>query len=250
MGSAEEEVSAQGREVPLTKHIGIVGVSPEGAALCVRHLSRHAAELLEPHEHPRISLHNEPLAYYIDAIRAGDWHGVADLLRRSAEILADCGADFCISPDNAIQYAIHLAEHDSPIPWLSIPDLVADAITRDGRDVVGLVGTKWVTSGATYQTRLGLRGVQVLVPEPDEADAMDRMIVGELIFGRVRPESRAAFLTSCGRLADRGCQGLILGSSEVPLVLRDVELPMPIYDAADILTARAVAHAAGRDGTD
>lgn len=230
----------------MTKHIGIAGVSPEGAALCVRHLSRRAAGLLEPHEHPRISLHNEPLAYYIDAIRAGDWHAVGDLLRRSASILASCGADFCLTPDNAVQYAIHLAEHDSPIPWLSIPDLVATAVCQDERDVVGLIGTRWVTQGSSYQTRLGLRGVQVIVPSSEDIEAIDRIIVGELIYGRVRSESKKRAIEIASRLGDQGCQGLILGSSEAPLVFTPSTCPLPLYDAADILADQAVRQAAGR----
>src|SRR5262245_53241499 len=94
----------------LTKHIGIVGVSPEGAALFYRQISRQAARLLPPQEHPRVSIHNEPLALYIDAIRQNDWHAVGRLLRRSADLLARCGAEFCLSPDNAVQHGIHLAE--------------------------------------------------------------------------------------------------------------------------------------------
>jgi len=229
----------------LTKHIGIAGVSPEGAALCVRHISRRAASVLDPHEHPRISLHNEPLAYYIDAIRAGDWHGVGDLLRRSAEMLARCGAELCLTPDNAVQYAIHLAEHDSPIPWLSMPDLVADAVCRDGHEVVGLIGTRWVTQGSSYQTRLGLRGVQVIVPDERDIEAIDRVIVGELIYGRVKPESVAQVQEVIGRLGSRGCQGLILGSSEAPLMFVDRETPMALYDAGAILADRAVEMACG-----
>src|SRR5687767_1467118 len=72
-----------GRLYPIrvAKHIGIVAVSPEGAALFYRQIFRQASHLLEPHLHPRVSLHNEPLALYIDAVRAGDWHAVGELLR-------------------------------------------------------------------------------------------------------------------------------------------------------------------------
>lgn len=228
----------------MSKHIGIVGVSPEGAALCVRQISRRAAEILPPREQPRISLHNEPLAHYIEAIQADDWHRVGDLLRRSAELLAACGADFCVTPDNAVQYAIHLAEHGCPVPWLALPELVADAIVADHRQRVGVIGTKWVTSGATYQTHLGLRGVQVLVPEEDEIERLNQVIIGELVFGRVREASRRMVLDIVRRLAERGCEGLIIGSSEVPLVVTAETSPIPLYDASDILAQRAVRHAA------
>jgi aspartate racemase len=227
----------------VTKHIGIVAVSPEGAALFYRQIFRRAAQMLEPHEHPRVSLHNEPLAFYIDAVKSGDWHAVGDLLRRSAEILANSGAVFCITPDNAVQHAIHLAEQGSPIPWLTMPELVAKAVEQDGRKVVGLVGTKMVTTASTYQTHLGLRGIQVLAPELSEAEEMDRIIFSELIYGQIRPESQAAVLKIIDQLAERGCEGVILGSSEAPLLVTQENAPLPVYDAADLLARGAVQRA-------
>ncbi|MBX3364237.1 MAG: amino acid racemase [Phycisphaeraceae bacterium] len=224
----------------MTKHIGLVGVSPEGAALCMRQISRQAARLLPPHLHPRITLHNEPLAAYIDAIRNNDWHGVGDLLRRSAQVLAQAGAEFCLTPDNAVQYAIHLAEHDSPIPWVGIPDLVAEAVVREGRKVVGLIGTKWVMLGAAYQTQLGLRGIRVLVPEAADVEHLDRIIVGELIYGKVRPESVETALRIIRKLAEMGCEGVILGSSEVPLLVTAENCPLARYDTGDLLAEQAV----------
>lgn len=227
----------------VAKHIGIVAVSPEGAALFYRQIFRRAAHMLEPHDHPRVTLHNEPLALYIDAVKAGDWHTVGDLLRRSAEILAAAGAAFCITPDNAVQHAIQLAEAGSPIPWLTMPELVAKAVELDGRKVVGLIGTKMVTTGSTYQTILGLRGIQVLAPEADESDAMDRIIFSELIYGEIRPQSQAAVLLIIEHLARRGCEGVILGSSEAPLLVTQENAALPIYDAADLLARGAVQRA-------
>jgi aspartate racemase len=222
------------------RHIGIVAVSPEGAALFYRQISRQASHLLEPHQHPRVSLHSEPLALYIDAVRNQDWHAVGDLLRRSAEILARTGAEFCLTPDNAVQHGVHLAESGSPIPWLTMPDLVAKAISADGKKVVGLVGTKMVTTGSTYQTHLGLRGIHVLAPEPQEAEEMDQIIFNELIYGNINPASQQRVLTILGNLASRGCEGVILASSEAPLLITEENTPLPLYDAADILAQGAV----------
>lgn len=224
----------------MTRHIGIVAVSPEGAALFYRQIFRQAAHLLEPHQHPRVSLHSEPLAMYIDAVRANDWHAVGDLLRRSADILARTGADFCLTPDNAVQHGVHLAESGSPIPWITMPDLVARAVENDARKIVGLLGTKMVTSGSTYQTHLGIRGVQVLTPEPEEAEQMDRIIFQELIYGTINPKSQTRVLEIIGNFADRGCQGVILASSEAPLLVTQANSRLPLYDAADLLAQGAV----------
>jgi aspartate racemase len=224
----------------LTRHIGIVAVSQEGAALCYRQILRQAGRLLPPGRQPRVSLHNEPLSEYIKALNAQDWHTVGDLLRRSAEILAGCGAEFCFTPDHAVEHGLHLAETGSAIPWLTMPELVAEAVARDSRRVVGLIGTKWVTTGATYQTKLGLRGIQVLAPEAAEAEALNGIIFNELIFGEIRPQSQRQVLGIIENLARRGCEGVIFGCSEAPLLVTPETSSLPVYDASDLLAQGAV----------
>ncbi len=219
-------------------------MSQEGAALCYRHIFRQAARLLAPDRHPRVSLHNEPLALYIKALTNQDWHTIGDLLRRSAEILAGCGAEFCFTPDHAVEHGVHLAETGSPIPWLTMPELVAEAVVRDRRRVVGLIGTKWVTNGATYQTKLGLRGIQVLAPETVEAEDLNTIIFSELIFGEIKPQSQRRLLGIIDNLARRGCEGVIFGSSEAPLLVSAETSALPVYDASDILAQGAIRRAA------
>lgn len=224
----------------MTKHIGIVGVSPEGAALFYRELSRQCGRSLSPQDQPRISIHNEPLAAYIEAIRKDDWHAVGRQLRRSAELLGKCGAEFCLTPDNAVQHAIQLAEVGSPIPWLTMTDLVARSIADDGRRVVGVIGTRLVTRSSAYQTPLGLRGVRLLAPNDEEAELLEQIIYGELIFGSARPESQAAMLGVIRNLATQGCEGVILGASEVPLVVSPDNSVIPVYDPTEILAEAAI----------
>jgi aspartate racemase len=227
----------------VTRHIGIVAVSPEGAALCYRQIFRQAASLLGAEKHPRVTLHNEPLATYIEALKANDWHAVGDLLRRSAVNLANCGAEFCLSPDNAVQFGVQLAEVGSPIPWLTMPDLVARSVEQDGRKVVGLIGTKMVTTASTYQTHLGLKGIHVLAPEPSEVEELDRIIFTELVYGNIKAKSQQTVTGIIRQLAAKGCEGIILASSEAPLVVTAEVSPVPLYDAAEILAKGAVRRA-------
>ncbi|MFG0284076.1 MAG: aspartate/glutamate racemase family protein [Phycisphaerales bacterium JB039] len=226
----------------MAPHIGIVGVSPEGAALAHRLLYRRAAALAHDIDHPRVTLHNEPLALYIEAVRREDWHGVGDLLRRSANILADAGAEFCFTPDNAVQHGIHLAESGSKIPWLAMTDLVAERVAGDGRKIVGLVGTRIVMTGSAYQTHLGLKGVQTLAPLPEEIEDLDRIIFTELIYGQIRAASRSRAAEIVRSLQDRGCEALILAASEAPLLFQD-DHGMPLYDAAETLVEGALRRA-------
>ncbi|HYF13863.1 MAG TPA: amino acid racemase [Phycisphaerales bacterium] len=226
-------------------HIGIVGVSPEGAALFYRQVSRHAGRVAPPDRQPRVTLHNEPLSDYIDAIRRADWHTVGKLLRRSADNLARCGAQFCLTPDNAVQHGVHLAEVGSPIPWMPLAEHVSAALAADGRKVVGILGTQLVTKSSTYQTHLGLRGIQLLCPNDEQVEALDRIIFSELIFGSVRPESRELVRSVIRSLDARGCEAIILASSELPLVVAEEEYTIPCYDTAELLAEAAAKRAAG-----
>jgi aspartate racemase len=225
-------------------HIGIAGVSPEGAALFCQSLSRQFASAgKDAKSWPRVTLHSEPFGLYIEALQERDWMRVGALLRRSAEKLAGCGASFCLSPDNAVQHGIHVAEVGSPIPWVAMTDLVADALVRAGCRTVGIVGTRLVTTGSTYQTTLGLRGVQLLAPELDEIDDLDEIIFNELIYGRCCKASRDRVGRIVRHFADRGCEGVILGCSEGPLVVTPDSSPIAVFDAAQILAVGAVSRA-------
>jgi aspartate racemase len=224
----------------VSSHIGIVGVSPEGAALFFQALTRHSGRMRPPSEQPRLSVHNEPLQTYIEAIFRDDWITVGKLLRRSAELLARCGAQFCLTPDAAVQHAVQLAEVGSPIPWLTMSDLVADAVAADKRKRVGLIGTKLVMNSSTFQTHLGLRGIHVLTPTLPEAEALNDIIFNELVYGQIKPESRAAVARTLANLADRGCEAVIVASSEAPLIVSRQSSPIPIYDAGELLAEASV----------
>jgi aspartate racemase len=221
-------------------HLGIVGVSPEGAALFFQQVVRSAGRCRAPHDQPRISIHNEPLALYLDALRRGDWHAVAMLMRRSAELLTRCGASIIMSPDNVVQHAIPLAEVSGAATWLTMTDLVATRVAADGRKAVGILGTKMVTSASTYQTHLGLRGVKVLAPDEHDAETLDQIIFGELLYGQIRPESRLAVIQIIANLASRGCEGVILACSEAPMIVTGENSPLPVYDSGEILADAAV----------
>lgn len=227
----------------MPRHIGIVAVSPEGSAGCYRQIARRAAQVAEPERRPLITLHNLPFSTYLEAIHRGDWETVGTMLRWSSETLAAAGVDFCILPDNVAHHAVHFAESKSTVPWLSMVDLVAGRVWTDGRKSVGIVGTKLVTNGSIYQTMLGLRGIRLLAPEPGDCDALDRIIFTELVHGRIEPKSRDRFARAIANLADRGCEGVVVGSTEIPLLLGEGVSKLPIYDPVDLLVEGAMARA-------
>ncbi len=227
----------------MPKHIGIAAVSPEGSAFCYKLIGRRASEIDTPERRPLITLHNRPFSSYVEALARNDWPTVARMLAESARVLHEAGADFAVLPDNVAHHALPMIEGGSPIPWLNMIDLVAEAIVAAGCKKVGLVGTKYVTNGSTYQTVLGLKGLPLLVPPDDEADAIDRIIFTEAVFGRVRAASRLAVAQSIERLAHRGCDALILGTTEGSLLFTIEESPLPVFDPVELLADRAIAFA-------
>lgn len=227
----------------MPQHIGIVAVSPEGTSFCYRVIGRRASEVADPSRRPRVTLHNLPFSSYVEAIGRGDWEAVAAMLSESARVLFHAGADFCILPDNVCHHALPMAQVDSPIPWVNMIELVADAAGTAGCKQVGLIGTKFVTFGSTYQTLLGLRGIHLMVPDEDEAEMIDRVIFREAVFGRVMMDSRKRINATIARLGERGCDAVILGSSEASLLTTADEAPLPMIDPMELLAAAAVERA-------
>ena len=227
----------------MPRHIGIVACSAEGAALCYRTICTEGAELLGPYAHPEVSLHGHSLADYTACLERGDWPGVADLMRESAEKLARAGADFLICPDNTIHNALPHMEGRSPLPWLHIAEVVADeAVSRGYRRLV-LTGTRWLVESKLYPEKLTARGLSYLRPEPAERKEIDRIIMEELVRGVFKPEAVATFQRVIGRLKDQGCDAVILGCTEIPLILDDASSPLPSLDSTRLLARAALRRA-------
>lgn len=229
----------------MPQHIGIVGCSAEGAALCYRTICVEGAELLGPHAHPEVSLHTHSLAAYTACLERGDWPGVAELMRDSAEKLAKTGAEFLICPDNTIHNALPHLEGRSPLPWLHIAEVAADQARMRGFRRLALTGTRWLVESELYPERLAMRGLAFLRPEAAECTEINRIIMEELVCGVFKPEAVAYFQKVIARLKDEGCDAVILGCTEIPLILDDSNSPLPTLDSTRLL-ARAALHRAAQ----
>src|SRR5436305_718108 len=128
----------------MIKHIGIVGCSAEGAALCYRTICSEGAALLGPHAHPEVTMHTPSLADYVACLDRDDWQGVAELMLASVKKLAAIGADFAICPDNTLHQALPDVKPRSPLPWLHIAEVVADEARARGFHRIGITGTRWL----------------------------------------------------------------------------------------------------------
>ncbi|MDO8065246.1 aspartate/glutamate racemase family protein [Janthinobacterium sp. SUN206] len=227
----------------MTQHIGIVGCSAEGAALCYRTICEEGAHALGPYEHPEVSMHTPPLARYVDCLNAGDLAGVAELMLASARKLAAAGADFLICPDNTIHQAFELMAPRSPLPWLHIADVVAAEAAARGVQRVGLTGTRWLVDSAVYPDRLAARGIACVRPGEDERSEINRIIMEELVPGVVKRDSVARFQAIIAGLREQGCDAVILGCTEIPLIISDANSPLPTLDSTRLLARAALRRA-------
>ena len=227
----------------MSKHIGIVGCSAEGAALCYRTICEEGAHALGAYAHPEVTLHTPSLARYVDCLNAGDLAGVAELMLASAHKLAAAGADFLICPDNTIHQAFELMAPRSPLPWLHIAEEVASEAEARGFQRVGLTGTRWLVDSAVYPDRLAARGIACVRPGEDERSEINRIIMEELVPGVIKPDSVARFQAILGGLREQGCDAVILGCTEIPLIIRDANSPLPTLDSTRLLARAALRRA-------
>ncbi|HEY0660296.1 MAG TPA: amino acid racemase [Lysobacter sp.] len=231
----------------MPQHIGIVACSAEGAALCYRTLCLEGAQQLGPHDHPEISMHTHSLARYVEYLDRDDWQGVCELMLSSANKLAKTGADFLICPDNTIHQALPHIEARSPLPWLHIAEVVAAQAAERGFRRIGLTGTQWLVDSEVYPEKLTVRGLDYLRPSPDERGEISRIIMDELVNGIFKPEAVASFQRIIGRMKDAGCDAVVLGCTEIPLIMNDSNSPLPTLDSTRLL-ARAALHRAIQAG--
>lgn len=224
-------------------HIGIVGCSAEGAALCYRTICAEGPQLLGPHAHPEISMHTPSLAAYVDCLERGDVQGVGELMLDSAYKLTAVGADFLICPDNTIHQAFDYAAPRSPLPWLHIAEVVAQEAVQRGFHRIGITGTRWLVDSTVYPDKFSARGLQYLRPTDTERDELGRIIMDELVCGIFRPEAVASFQRVMERMKSEGCDAVVLGCTEIPLIINDGNAPLPTLDSTRLLARAALQRA-------
>jgi len=221
-------------------HIGIVGCSAEGAALCYRTVCVEGAAQFGAYAHPEVSMHTHSLAEYVPHINRGDWAAVGELMLSSARKLAGAGAGFLICPDNTIHQAMPYVVPRSPLPWLHIADVVADQAVVRGFRRVGVTGTRSLVDSAVYPDSLAARGLECVKPDAADRDAIDRVIYKELVNGIFSQAGVACLQQVIGRLKDEGCDAVVLGCTEIPLIMNDGNSPLPTLDSTRLLARAAL----------
>jgi aspartate racemase len=224
-------------------HIGIVACSAEGAALCYRTICAEGSRLLGPHAHPEVSMHTPSFAEYVTALERDDWRAVGETMLASARKLATIGADVLICPDNTIHQALPYVEPHSTVPWLHIAEVVAGEAAERGYRRLGITGTRWLVESEVYPEKLAARGLGWVRPTPEERDETNRIIMDELVRGTCSAAGARYFQQVIGRMKDAGCDAVILGCTEIPLIIDDDNSPLPTLDSTRLLARAALRRA-------
>lgn len=225
-------------------HIGIVGVSAEGAALCYRTICVDGSEYFGPGAHPEVSMHTLSFADYRRLAEREDWQGTAELMLTSARKLATIGADFLICPANTPHCAFPFLESRSPLPWLHIAAVVADEAVQRGYHRIGILGTRYLVDSNVYPDYLAARGLECVRPEAEERERINRFIYDELVRGVCTPAAVAYHQQVIARLKDEGCDAVVLGCTEIPLIISDENSALPTLDSTRLLARAALRKAA------
>lgn len=224
----------------MTKHIGIVAVSAEGAALCYRTVCLEGAAILGPHDHPEITLHGFPLSGYQRLIDDDRWDAVGDLMLESAARVVRSGAQLLICPDNTIHQGLDLIRERSPAPWVHIAEEVVAEARRRGFKRLAILGTRFLMEGPVYPSKLAPAGIDYRIPNSEQRMRINQIIYDELVYARFLPESRAYFQRVIRDLQDNGCDAVALACTEIPLLIRPADSPIPILDSTRILARAAL----------
>jgi len=198
------------------------------------------------HNHPEITMNSVPMAEHMRYIRANDWEAVARLLAASASKIAQAGADFAICPDNTYHQAFKYLIPQSPIPWIHIAEAVAEEAHRSGYVRLGILGTKYLMEGGVYPDALEQFSIESEIPDDADRERINEIIFKELVNG-VFPESSRLYLNEVtGKLKARGCDAVVLGCTEIPLIVRADDTPLPTLDSTRLLARAALERARGQ----
>jgi aspartate racemase len=225
------------------KHIGIVAVSAEGAALCYRTICLEGAATLDRHEHPEVSLHGFSLRSYQRLIDEDRWDAVGEMMLESAARVVRAGAQLVICPDNTVHQGLDLVRERSPAPWIHIAKEVSDEARRRGFKRLAILGTRFLMEGSVYPSKLAPAGIDHRIPNIEQRARINRIIYEELVRARFTPSSLVYCQDVIRDLANNGCDAVALACTEIPLLIGEVDSELPILDSTRIL-ARAALRAA------
>jgi aspartate racemase len=223
------------------KTIGMIGgMSWESSVLYYRMVNQETKRRLGGHHNARSVMVTVDFSEVEKMQRTGDWHAMGLLMADTARQIERAGADFIILCTNTTHKVAESIESAARIPLLHIADATAQAVQKAGQKRVGLLGTRFTMEQPFIRERLEKHEIEVITPDEHSREAIHRVIYGELVLGITRPESRDLFRGVIGELAGRGAESVILGCTEIGLLIQAGDSPVPLHDTTVVHAIAAV----------
>jgi aspartate racemase len=228
------------------KTIGVLGgMSPESTIAYYEYITRTYTERFGDYGYPEIIIYSVSFQPYVDWPLDERWDLVAEGLSIAAQKIEAAGADVLLIATNTMHLVFDQVQVNVGVPMLSLLDVVGDAIVVRGFKTVGLLGTRFTMEKTFFQDALRRRGIDVLVPGAAQREYVNSVIYEELVAGQIRDESRSRFVAVIRELADRGAEGVILGCTEIPLLVNEADASLPLFDTTTIHAEAVLRYACG-----
>ena len=226
------------------KRIGILGgTSAESTVSYYTRITREYTRRFGDFAYPEILIYSLSFQEIVDWQRAGNWQAIATKMASAFQVLGNAGAQIGLIAANTLHRVYDAVAEESPIPLLHIVDALGVAIQAEGCSTVGLLGTRYTMKESFYSDRLASQNIATLVPTRQEQEEIHRVIHEELAPGILRPSSKATYLQIIDSLAERGAEGIILGCTEIPLLIKEADSTLPLFDTATIHADAALENA-------
>ena len=223
------------------KKIGLLGgMSWESTALYYSLLNELVRERLGGYHSARCLVASVDFASIEEMQRAGDWASAGAMLAAEARLLEDAGAELLLLCTNTMHKVADRIEQATTVPFLHLADVTARAVVAAGVESVAFLGTGFSMRDTFHTDRIAQHGLTVTVPEADEQQVVHDVIYDELVHGIVRDESRASYQRIVEALVDRGAQGVILGCTEIELLIGPDDCPVPAFPTTRLHVQAAV----------
>jgi aspartate racemase len=229
------------------KTIGLIGgMSWESTQTYYRLINQRVRDELGGLHSAKLVLYSVDFAEIEALQHQGDWQATGEILGSVARSVESAGAEFIVLCTNTMHKVAHQIERAVSIPLLHIADATASLLKKDGVACVGLLGTRFTMEQRFYLGRLEDHGIRVVVPDESQRESIHSVIYNELCKGVVKPDSKAVYLDVVASLSERGAQGVILGCTEIGLLIQSSDTDVKLYDTTEIHAAQAVQYALGR----
>ena len=219
----------------LPKRIGLIGgLSPESTLYYYSYICREFNKRCGELHFPEIAIQRLNLQRLMEMCEVNDWEGVASVLLDALHSLKDAGAEFAAILTNTPHNAYDRIREESPLDIITIMDATCDALIRDGRQQVALIGTRATMERGLFQSHFRSEGLDTLTPDQERGKELDHIIWEELAHGKIKSESRVTVMTIIHELVDRGAEAVVLGCTELSILITHQYSPIPLYDTTTL----------------